>query len=128
MESLFMEIIGGGILTVMILKEVFAFILRQRNGNGYSKNDKIDIHAIHSMFSSMQNDIDKLKHQTKDLWVWHNIDEPGEPGVKVWYAANRRKTEEALTKIAESMEKQTKILDHMSSDLKDLKRDVGKKN
>ena len=112
------EIIGGGILTVMILKEVFAFIIRNRNGRNGST--KIDLYDIQTSIHSVKSDVEQIKSESRDLWVWHNKEDPDEPGVKVWYA-NKRRTEDALVKIAESIEKQTEILEHMAGDIKELK-------
>ena len=114
------ELIGSGILAIMILKEVFAF-LKYRNGNG--RNDKIDLYNIQTSLQSIQEDIQQIKTESKDLWIWHNKEDPEEPGVKVWYA-NRKRTEDALVKICKSIEKQTEVLQALLIDIKELKRSL----
>jgi len=118
MESYFIEMVGGGILAVLILKEVFGFITRFRT-NG--KNGKIDLHDMHIVIKDMKEDIEQIKLESRDMWLWHNKEDPDEPGVKVWYA-NRKRTEDALVKISEALDRQTEILNRMSINMEDLKK------
>lgn len=114
------EVIGVGILAVMILKEVFAFIkafINNRNGNSKTK---IDLHDIKQTVDELQGDMTEIKNQIKDLWVWHEKEEPGEPGVKVWYA-NRKRTEDALVKIAESLDRLVDLTGNMQNDIRELR-------
>lgn len=96
MGSYYMEMIGGGILSIMIIKEVFAFIIKQKlNG----KNGKNNIHNMEMSIVEVKKDLSQMQTQ---------------------------RTEDALVKISEAIQKQTEILEHMSLDIKDLKMDVHK--
>jgi len=92
------EVIGIGILCVMILKEVFSFIRtvlnHRNNGNGKTRIDLHDIKRDTGLIEDMESKV-------KDLWTWHEKEVPGEPGVKVWYGSKR--TEDALVDISESL-------------------------
>jgi len=116
-----LTVVGGGAIAFLILKEVFSFIksIMTRNDNSNGKT-KIDLHDIKSIIDQVKEDLDGVKAQTKDLWVWHEKEEPGEPGVKVWYG-NRKRTEDALVKIAESLDRLTDLTRQMREDIKDLR-------
>jgi hypothetical protein len=98
------EVIGIGILCVIILKEVFSFIRtvlsHRNNGNGKTK---IDLHDIKRDMDHLKDTTDSIEPQVKDLWTWHEKEIPGEPGVKVWYGSKR--TEDALVEISESLKR-----------------------
>ena len=74
----------GGILALLILKEVFNF-LKTRKLNGESGK------------------IAKIFELTKDIFDMHN--QKDNDGVYVWYV--RRSLEEAIIKLAENIDKQT---------------------
>jgi len=101
MKPIGMEVIGVGILALLILKEVFSFLrmyisknTSSSNGNGKTK---IDLHDIKNAVDMLQKDIAEIKTETKDLWIWHDKEDPDQPGVKVWYTGTK-KTETAMTK------------------------------
>jgi len=118
----YIEVVGVGVLALMILKEVFsflkAFIDSRSNGNGNGKT-KIDIHDVKKVVDKLQNDVDDVKSRTKDLWIWHEKEMPGEPGVKVWYPSAYLK--DAMEKIASSLEKLTDMHEQMHDDIKEIK-------
>ena len=82
----------GGIITLLVLKEVFAFVSKKRNGN---------------------IDFLKLARKIEDLWEWHNVTDPATGG-KIWYV--QQSLEKAIEKLANNVELQTQILQRMASD------------
>lgn len=64
----------------------------------------------------------KIKRKTDDLWLWHNKEDID--GVKIWYV--RQSLEEAIEKLAEAIEGQTKLLDRVIRRMEALDRDVRK--
>ena len=84
------QIGAAGLLVLIILREVFAF-LKTRNGVTKSQH------------------LDKMSKQLDELHQWHNVVD--DDGVKVWYV--RRSLEQAIVRFAGAVEKQTIVLERM---------------
>ena len=84
----------GGIIVIFMIREVISFLKSKSNG--------------------------EWKQEIHDLHVWHNKDD--DEGVKVWYV--RKSLETAITKLADSVDKQTAFLDRMASEVREVSRKV----
>lgn len=95
----------GGIFCVMVLRLVFDFLNKRKNGkNGVCLTSE-------------------LVKQIQDLWDWHA--KTDEEGVKVWYV--RRSLEKAITRLAENTDTQTKVLSELVHEIRDMRRDIEQK-
>ena len=109
MESMLLEIGIGGIVALMILKEVFVF-LKSRND---TKNE-VDMYHV--------------AHQIDELYKWHDKDDPS-TGAKIWYF--QKSLEEALVRLNSNLEIQTQVLQDLYRDMKETKnivKDLNKKD
>lgn len=92
----FIQSLGvGGILAIIILKEFLNHISQKKPDHFNKKLDKIC------------EDVKIIKRESRDLHQWH--DREDNEGVKIWYTRNKT-IEIAISKIADSLEKQTDIL------------------
>ena len=99
------EISLGGAVALLILREVFGFLLKRKN----------DI----SLIAKETNDA-VIVQKVTDLWNWHNVRDAS--GVPVWYF--RSSLEDATDKLAESIDNQTLALQKITFILERLDREV----
>lgn len=92
----------GGIFAILVIREVLGF-LRSRK-NGYYPNRR---------FNEMCNWVE-------DLWNWHNVTD--NDGVKIWYV--RRSLEDAIRKLSDNIDVQTKAFQEMVNEMKATRRDI----
>jgi hypothetical protein len=85
------EISLGGAVALLILREVFGFLLNRRDSSALSERD-IDTTA--------------MSQKITDLWDWHNV--RGADNVPVWYF--RSSLDDAMDKLSDSIDKQTEVL------------------
>ncbi len=98
----------GATFSLIIIKMVFDFVKgRKRNGDGDSK----EIEKIKVM-------VYKIKDDVEDLHEWHNKED--DDGVKVWYV--RRSLEDAISKLADNISRQTEVFAQFGSKLDNLKQ------
>lgn len=83
----------GGIFAVLVLRQVFDFVGKRKNG-------ACDLH--------------KLSREVADLHKWH--DQRDQDGVPVWYV--RRSLEDAINKLAANLATQTDVLRAMHEEIK----------
>ena len=99
------EISLGGAVALLILREVFGFLLKR-------KNDAFSI--------VRETDNTVLLQKITDLWNWHNV--RGTDNVPVWYF--RSSLDDAMDKLAESIDNQTLALQKITFILERLDREV----
>ncbi|PIR17593.1 MAG: hypothetical protein COV46_03540 [Deltaproteobacteria bacterium CG11_big_fil_rev_8_21_14_0_20_49_13] len=92
----------GGIFAVLVIREVLNFLRIRKNG-GYPDRK----------FSEMYNWVE-------DLWNWHNVTD--NDGVKIWYV--RRSLEDAIRKLSDNIDVQTKAFQEMVNEMKATRRDL----
>lgn len=76
---------------ILILREVFGFIAKRKNG------------ARHRVCDDCVEGIKAIAKQTDDLYRWHDVRD--NEGVPIWYV--RKSLEKAINKLADNVEKQT---------------------
>lgn len=106
MDTAFTQIGIGGIIALLVLREVFGF-LRGRNGSGKITSD--DLRRIR-----------KALEQIHDLWEWHNVSDAD--GVKLWYV--RRSLEESMDQLSKNISKQTEVLSEMLRSINENRSDI----
>lgn len=80
MTELLTQIGVGGLIVILILRELRPILLSKKNGNGNSSNVSQDT------LKEIRQDVTHVKEQVSQLHSWHDVDFPGQPGVKAWYA------------------------------------------
>lgn len=88
----------GGILALLILREVFTFLNKRRGMDAYTK-----------VFS-----------QINDLWNWHNVRD--QDGIPTWYV--RRSLEDSVSKLADVIEKLDDHIGLLNTEMRMLREDV----
>ena len=102
--SLLSEIGVGGIFAVLMVKEVLNFLRYRKNGDRRACDPHIkDMHK-----------------RIEDLWNWHNVTD--NDGVKIWYV--RRSLEEAIKKLSENIDVQTKALQEIVTEIRSTRKEV----
>ena len=99
------EISLGGAVALLILREVFGFLLKRKN----------DSH----LFIKETGDA-VIAQKVTDLWNWHNVRDAS--GVPVWYF--RSSLDDAMDKLSESIDNQTLALQKITFILERLDREV----
>ena len=99
------EVSLGGAVALLILREVFGFLLKRKN-DAYSIAKEADNTVV----------IQKLT----DLWNWHNVRDAS--GVPVWYF--RSSLDDTMDKLSESITNQTLALQKITFTLERLDREV----
>ncbi len=106
----------GGIFLILVLRMVLDFVSKYEQRKA-AKNSGGDVAAHRSATTGEHSILERklvviikkievIEKQTDDLYKWHAKED--DDGVKVWYV--RRSLEEAMMKLAESMDRQTTIL------------------
>jgi len=98
----FLELSAGGILAILIIREVLAFLKARQE-------DPPDHERILVMLKSVMD-------QTQQLYDWH--DRRDEEGVPVWYVRKSletalREQSHAMRKLAENIGEQTRVLERL---------------
>ena len=99
------EVSLGGAVALLILREVFGFLLKR-------KSDA-------SSIAKEVNDTIIVQKLT-DLWNWHNVRDAS--GVPVWYF--RSSLDDTMDKLSESITNQTLALQKITFTLERLDREV----
>jgi len=99
------EISLGGAVALLILREVFGFLLNRRNASALLAKDA-------------ENSV--LLQKITDLWNWHNV--RGTDNVPVWYF--RSSLDESMEKLSDSIDNQTMALQKVTFILERLDREV----
>ena len=106
MDGKILELGVGLIAALMIIREVFNFLERKKNGAGNSPMMDEHVNDVRVAVSSIKDKVD-------DLYEWHNKTDGD--GIPLWYV--RRSLEESIRDLGEKIymqiEVQTKILRHM---------------
>lgn len=99
MNDVFLQLGVGGLLVILVLKEVFAFLknVKEKRNGGYSP-------ACAKCFEMV-----------RDLYDMHN--QKDSDGVYIWYV--RRSLEDAVNKLAENIAKQTDCFKELVMRLKE---------
>lgn len=71
----------GGLLVIMILREVLPF-LKKNSGNGA---EEVARGSSERFQERIERDVSDLKDRVHQLYVWHDVNFPDQPGVKAWY-------------------------------------------
>ena len=95
----------GGAVALLILREVFGFLLKR-------KNDAFSI--------AKEADNTVVIQKVTDLWNWHNV--RGTDNVPVWYF--RSSLNESMEKLSDSIDNQTFALQKITFTLERLDREV----
>ena len=93
MESALVQLGVGGIFALMVLKEVFGFLTRKRNGNPWG--------------NVSSDTVRRLLDQIRELHTLH--DQKDDDGVPVWYV--RKSLGMAVEKLHKSIDTQTKVME-----------------
>ena len=99
------EISLGGAVALLILREVCGFLLKRKN----------DISLIAKETSDTV-----IVQKITDLWSWHNVRDAS--GVPVWYFLGS--LDDAMDKLAESIDNQTLALQKITFILERLDKEV----
>ena len=99
------EISLGGAVALLILREVFGFLLNRRNS---------------SALIAREADTTDMLQKITDLWNWHNV--RGTDNVPVWYF--RSSLDDAMDKLAESIDNQTVALQKVTFIIDRLDREI----
>jgi len=91
---------------ILILREVFAFVVKRKNGTNKTTQDDCLLC------------IKKIAQQTDDLYRWHDVRD--DEGIPIWYV--RKSLEKAIDNLSENVAKQTVVLQEQSNLLKTLQR------
>lgn len=73
-----------------------------------------------SALKSRGIDLSRMARQTDDLHAWHKVTDPD--GVKVWYI--RRSLEESLTRVADNIDVETRLLEKVMARLERIEDDL----
>lgn len=73
-----------------------------------------------SLLKSRGIDLQKLSKQIQELHDWHNVNDV--EGVKIWYV--RRSLEDAIVKLADNIEAETRLLDRIDRRLESIENKV----
>lgn len=102
MEESLTQLGLGGLVAIMVIREVLSFL--SRKSNSFTMEDR---------------------HQLRDLHQWHSLTD--DEGVKVWYV--RRSLEEAVVRLADSIEKfgeaqrsERDVLKEIARDMRDMRK------
>ncbi len=104
MHPLVTELGVGFCGSILVLREVFNYLGRQKN--------KVEVPVVRLEPTTLK--------MIDDLHEWHNVNDSD--GVKVWYV--RHSLQEAIEKMIESAEAQTRVLQGMWDEIKDMRRDI----
>ena len=99
------EISLGGAVALLIIREVFGFLLKRRQD---------------SMLLARETETSVVAQKVTDLWNWHNVKDSN--GVPVWYF--RSSLDDAMDKLSESIDNQTLALQKITFILERLDREV----
>jgi len=91
------QVAMGGVVALLVIKEVFAFI-------------------------KTRSDVDDKK-LLKDLWDWHNVSDP-ETGAKIWY--RQAGVETSMDKLADALAHMDQSMTLICSELKQTRREVSR--
>jgi len=92
----------GGVVAVLVIREVLDFLRDHRNNK---KNDKPD---------------GEMHQQLHDLWAWHDVRD--EDGIPVWYM--RRSLETALTSLVAEMKTTNSLMRENIKDGHTLRQNI----
>lgn len=98
-ESAMLQLGVGGIFALMILKTVFDFVGKKRNGV----------------------DLRRVEREVHDLHNWHDVNDP-DTGAKIWYSS--RSMSKMLDKLGDHLDEQTKCLQRLCRDSEEIKEKI----
>ncbi len=93
----------------VILDKTLPWIAKARNG-GVSKDQITAQKPLMDKLESLEEDLKIVDRRVEDLHDWHAKEDAD--GVKVWYI--RHSLEEAVSRIGESIDRQTKVLEALT--------------
>jgi hypothetical protein len=99
------EVSLGGAVALLILREVFGFLLKRKSDASSIAKDADDTVIVQKL---------------TDLWNWHNVRDAS--GVPVWYF--RSSLDDTMDKLSESITNQTLALQKITFTLERLDREV----
>jgi biopolymer transport protein ExbB/TolQ len=121
----------GGILALLILKEVFSFMRSKKAVSATRTQNQLITDSILKGLKGIQSDpcynehkkigkmMEDMTRKINDLYKWHDVEDS--EGVKVWYV--RKSLEEAIVKLSSSIEKQTELLRVITDEFRSSRKD-----
>jgi len=110
------------------IKEFFAWVSKKNIQNTEARFDgmKKSIDNVLSSIDSVKEKIAELSKQSKDMYEWH--DKSDADGVKIWYVRQSlenalRDNAKATEAIARNIELQTRLLEEMISNQRNLSKE-----
>ena len=99
------EVSLGGAVALLILREVFGFLLKRKSDTSLIAKETSDALVV---------------QKVTDLWNWHNVRDAS--GVPVWYF--RSSLDDTMDKLSDSITNQTLALQKITFTLERLDREV----
>jgi len=130
LEDSFIKVIGSGILALLILRAVFDFLEKwskwkipsEKHSDHNSHTNKILVEALKEALSPLVIQINEIHIMQKELYKWHDVEDPNEPGVKIWWV--RVSLYKAIESLAEAVRQQTQVLTQVVSSQSDIRSAV----
>ena len=111
----------SGIFVVILLRLIFDFLKDwRRSREDKAINGSTDIKRVLSIVKNLHEWDQKAMPLLKELHTWHDVVD--NDGVKIWYV--RWSLETAISKLADNLLEQTKILQQMTNEMINVKRVV----
>lgn len=115
-EQLLMQLGAGGLIVLLVLREVFGFLKTRKLG---VSSDHL-LKDILEELKEQRIQMSEVLAKTKTLYHWH--DKEDNDGIKIWYV--RSSLENAIEKLAENISKQTDILQQMFAEQKFTRNEI----
>ena len=120
--GLFVLVIGAGI------KELFGWVSKKNIQNSEARLDSMikNIDLTNQKIDSVSSKIEDLIKQSQDMYDWHNKSDAD--GVKIWYVRQSlenalRDNAKATEAIARNIELQTRLLEEMIANQRNLSKE-----
>ena len=123
--SLGSDLQNGGIMAALVgmflgMIELTKYIINRT----YPSATEKEIKELSNEVVTATNAIQRVSQEVHELYVWHNVDWPQQPGVKIWwvsslgkpieeFASNQQRVVEVLTKVKDN---QDKIIAHLNNE------------
>jgi prefoldin subunit 5 len=119
-ENQILQVGAGGLLALLILREVFGFLRKKSQRDEITEVIEEQIDQLREPHKEAYKKIEVAMDQINDLWRWHNVSDA--EGVKIWYV--RRSLEDAIGKLAVSIDKMTDLMGRLWTEVHDVKREI----
>jgi hypothetical protein len=118
MEELATQIAVLVAVVAVILDKVLPWVAKARNGGDPAKKTCTDLTLIKQQLARLEGELGTVKRYAGELHRWH--DKEDDDGVKVWYV--RQSLENAINKLAEAADAQTRLLEEVLRNQDELKK------